>query len=184
MEFLVFIGLLLLIGAIFGGQKTPPPKPPVDPALEAERLARQKREDEQFKQAFEQWVNRLSGVIGGGRWIPKGAAYRFLVKHPAPEHPRKTWRQAVGDSSPEATLRVRFDKLNASHLSNQKVVRKDFFDTVEKNPLTDEQIHACICMDDAVLVVAAAGSGKTSTMVAKTGYALHEGWSLPNRSCC
>ncbi len=66
-------------------------------------------------------------------------------------------------------------------MARQKIARKDFFATVEKNPLTDEQIHACVCMDDAVMVVAAAGSGKTSTMVAKTGYALHEGLAAPEQ---
>src|SRR5690606_27629464 len=35
--------------------------------------------------------------------------------------------------------------------------------------------------DDAVMVVAAAGSGKTSTMVAKTGYVLHEGLATPEQ---
>lgn len=70
---------------------------------------------------------------------------------------------------------------NEQHLASQRAARKHFFDTVEKNPLTDEQIYACICMDDAVMVVAAAGSGKTSTMVAKTGYALHEGLATPDQ---
>ncbi|RYY23972.1 MAG: helicase IV [Sphingomonadales bacterium] len=184
MEFLIFIGLIWLFATIFG-DKTPktqtPPRPPVDPALEAERRASQKRDDDHFGQAFGQWVDHLSGVISGGRWIPKGTIARFLAKHPAPKHPRKTWKQAVGESSPEETLRLQFHKSNASHLAHQKVVRKDFFNTVEKNPLTDEQIHACICMDDAVMVVAAAGSGKTSTMVAKTGYALHEGLATPEQ---
>jgi DNA helicase-4 len=31
------------------------------------------------------------------------------------------------------------------------------------------------CFDNRVLVIASAGSGKTSTMVAKAGYALHRG---------
>lgn len=50
---------------------------------------------------------------------------------------------------------------------------KDFFDRVEKSPLTEEQARAVLCFDNRVLVVASAGSGKTSTMVAKAGYALH-----------
>jgi DNA helicase-4 len=49
----------------------------------------------------------------------------------------------------------------------------DFFDTVEKSPLTPEQARAVVCFDNRMLVVASAGSGKTSTMVAKAGYALH-----------
>lgn len=81
----------------------------------------------------------------------------------------------MGDVSPAATLHKLFAERNTQHLAHQRVALKSFFDTVEKNPLTDEQIHACVCMDDAVMVVAAAGSGKTSTMVAKTGYVLNEG---------
>lgn len=50
---------------------------------------------------------------------------------------------------------------------------KDFFDRVEKTPLTEEQARAVLCFDNRVLVLASAGSGKTSTMVAKAGYALH-----------
>ncbi len=180
----VQFGTIWLAWSIFGN-KTPviksPAKPKIDPAIEAERRANEKRDDDRFKEGFGQWVDQMSAFIGSGRWIPKGTASRFLAKYPAPKHPRKTWKQAVGEASPEETLRVQFDTLNASHLAHQKVVRKEFFAGVEKNPLTDEQIHACICMDDAVMVVAAAGSGKTSTMVAKTGYALHEGLATPEQ---
>ncbi|WP_354498064.1 UvrD-helicase domain-containing protein [Mycetocola sp. 2940] len=64
---------------------------------------------------------------------------------------------------------------NDLHLDD--VVRKyrPFFDTVEKSPLTDEQARAVVCFDNRMLVVASAGSGKTSTMVAKAGYALRRG---------
>lgn len=188
----VQFGTIWLAWSIFGS-KTSPTEPPakpqakttskltLDPALETERRANQKREDDQFAAAFSVWVDRLSEVMGDGGWIPKGTVQRFLAKHPAPKHPRKTWKVAVGDASPEETLRAKFDKWNELHLANQKIVRKKFFDTVEKNPLTEEQIHACMCMDDAVMVVAAAGSGKTSTMVAKTGYALHEKLATPDQ---
>jgi DNA helicase-4 len=36
-------------------------------------------------------------------------------------------------------------------------------------------------MDDNVQIVAAAGSGKTSTMIAKTGYVLHENIARPDQ---
>lgn len=178
-------GTIWLAWSIFGN-KTPradpvPPPQKVDPALEAERRAEQKQDDDKFNEAFGEWTDHLSVVISAERWIPKGTVQRFLAKSPAPKHPRKTWKQAVGESSPEETLRLQFEKLNASHLAHEKLLRKDFFNSVEKNPLTDEQIHACICMDDAVMVVAAAGSGKTSTMVAKTGYVLREGLATPEQ---
>lgn len=61
-------------------------------------------------------------------------------------------------------------------LVNQELIDcKDFFDRVEKSELTEEQARAVLCFDNRVLVVASAGSGKTSTMVAKAGYALHRG---------
>jgi superfamily I DNA/RNA helicase len=47
-----------------------------------------------------------------------------------------------------------------------------FFDTVESTPLTREQRVAAAVMEDRNLLVAAAGSGKTSTVVGKLGYAL------------
>ena len=70
---------------------------------------------------------------------------------------------------------------NIEHLAAQKAKLKSFFDTVVASPLTDEQTDACICMDNAVQIVAAAGSGKTSTMVAKTGYVLHERLAKPEQ---
>ena len=43
---------------------------------------------------------------------------------------------------------------------------------MEKTPLTDEQRRAAIVMEDRNLLVAAAGSGKTSAVVGKIGYVL------------
>lgn len=63
--------------------------------------------------------------------------------------------------------------VNQRHVESELVACKDFFDRVEKSPLTDEQARAVVCFDDRVQVIASAGSGKTSTMVAKAGYALH-----------
>ena len=49
---------------------------------------------------------------------------------------------------------------------------KEFFDRVEPTPLTAEQRMASVEMEDCNLLVAAAGSGKTSTVVGKVGYSL------------
>lgn len=61
---------------------------------------------------------------------------------------------------------------NQHHVSVQLESNRDFFDTVEKSPLTAEQARAVVCFDNRMLVVESEGSGKTSTMVAKAGYAL------------
>jgi len=61
---------------------------------------------------------------------------------------------------------------NEKHLESELLEHNDFFQHVEKQPLSDEQARAVVCFDNRVQVIAAAGSGKTSTMVAKAGYAL------------
>ncbi|MNK11149.1 Helicase IV [compost metagenome] len=65
---------------------------------------------------------------------------------------------------------------NAQQLKDQKKNLRDFFDTVEKSPLSAEQIDAVVNFENRVMLVAAAGSGKTSTMVAKACYALKQGY--------
>jgi len=62
---------------------------------------------------------------------------------------------------------------NQNHLERETTECREFFDNVESSPLTPEQTQAVVCFDNRMLVVASAGSGKTSTMVAKAGYALH-----------
>ena len=72
-------------------------------------------------------------------------------------------------------------RLNALLMSAEREEMKAFFRSVEKSPLTDEQVDASICFENRVNVVAAAGSGKTSVMVAKAGYAIHRGLVEPER---
>lgn len=71
----------------------------------------------------------------------------------------------------------------ANRLHADRIFANDnaFFDTVEKSPLTAEQREAVVCFDNRVLLVAAAGSGKTSVMVAKAAYALRHGYFAPDR---
>lgn len=50
-----------------------------------------------------------------------------------------------------------------------------FFDAIESNPLTPEQRSAVVTDEDATLVFAGAGSGKTSVIVAKAAYLIERG---------
>ncbi|WMO13966.1 UvrD-helicase domain-containing protein [Pseudoalteromonas piscicida] len=49
----------------------------------------------------------------------------------------------------------------------------NYFDSVESNPLTVAQRKACVIQDDRQLLLAGAGTGKTSVIKAKVGYLLH-----------
>lgn len=70
---------------------------------------------------------------------------------------------------------------NEAHQARERVASRALLDRVESRPLTDEQARAVICFDNRVQVVAAAGSGKTSTMVAKAAYAIERGLVAPER---
>lgn len=52
---------------------------------------------------------------------------------------------------------------------------QEFFDTVESKPLTPEQRLSIVVDEDATLVLAGAGSGKTSVITAKAAYLLKAG---------
>jgi DNA helicase-4 len=55
----------------------------------------------------------------------------------------------------------------------------DFFDSFESNPLTPEQRISILVDEDATLVLAGAGSGKTSVITAKAGYLIKSGIRQP-----
>ena len=127
------------------------------------------------KQQLAEWRAGWEPKVAKTKWIPSGTAERILAEHPAPTSHRP-WMSSAGRSKDLVDLLVsEFAAHNDAFLSTQKSALKEFFGTVEKNPLTDEQIKACVCMDHRIQIVAAAGSGKTSTMVAKAGYVLKQG---------
>jgi len=75
---------------------------------------------------------------------------------------------------------------NARFLYNQRFIGSqrqqyaDIFEKIESNPLNPEQIEAALAFDDANLCIAAAGSGKTSVIVAKVAYAVKSGLFAAN----
>lgn len=58
---------------------------------------------------------------------------------------------------------------------------KDFFDTIESKPLTPEQRLSVVVDEDATLVLAGAGSGKTSVITAKAAYLVKAGIRQPEQ---
>jgi len=64
------------------------------------------------------------------------------------------------------------DGIRREYIAKEKERFKEFFDMIESNPLTEKQRDACIIDEQNNLVLAGAGTGKTSTMVGRVGYLL------------
>jgi len=67
------------------------------------------------------------------------------------------------------------DTHNNDFIEHFKNKEHSYFATVESSPLTEEQILAALTFEDATRVAAAAGSGKSSCIVGKVGFALKAG---------
>ena len=69
---------------------------------------------------------------------------------------------------------------NRIYVANELARSKEFFDQIGSKPLTVEQRRAVAIDEDCNLVVAAAGSGKTSVIVAKTAWLIHRHYRQPS----
>jgi DNA helicase-4 len=73
------------------------------------------------------------------------------------------------------------DRLNQAFVEQEVRNYQTFFDQVETNPLTENQRKACVIDEQHNLVLAGAGTGKTSTMVGRAGYLLRAGLAKPEQ---
>ena len=111
----------------------------------------------------------------GGRWPRTGT------------HAARLQSAATHAAGPESTfaelqiVQVR-KRANKAFLKAELNCSRGFLDNVEARPLSAEQRRAVCVDDDRNLVVAAAGSGKTSVMVAKAGWLVERGDTKPDRS--
>jgi DNA helicase-4 len=73
------------------------------------------------------------------------------------------------------------ERLNQAFVEQAVRNYQTFFDQVETNPLTENQRQACVIDEQHNLVLAGAGTGKTSTMVGRAGYLLRAGLAKPEQ---
>jgi len=73
------------------------------------------------------------------------------------------------------------ERLNESYVARQIEAFNVFFDGVESNPLTTNQRRACVIDEQHNLVLAGAGTGKTSTMIGRAGYLIKSGHAKPEQ---
>jgi len=141
------------------------------------------------------WYAAVARLLAGARmkqrWIPAETVDALVTTRPEPGlldrvraagcEPFLTAGQleAAGflDTDLDSAVADTNEQIMAAELSS----RRPFFDTIEKTPLSDEQARAVVCFDNRVQVLAAAGSGKTSVMVARAAYAVSRGFVASGR---
>ena len=94
--------------------------------------------------------------------------------HPRLDKSRKLARLLVHEAEGTRSLH------NDAFILQQLEIHRAWFDCVETNPLTDRQREAAIRNEDSNLVVAGAGTGKTSCVVARVGYLLRQKLARPD----
>ena len=71
-------------------------------------------------------------------------------------------------------------EINSAYIEKEMTRSRALFDRIEALPLTDEQRRAVVVDEAHNLVVAAAGSGKTSVIVAKAAWLVQRGFRTPS----
>ncbi|MCQ2128008.1 MAG: UvrD-helicase domain-containing protein [Bacteroidaceae bacterium] len=72
-------------------------------------------------------------------------------------------------------------KHNEEFVTKELEQQKDFFDSVLEYPLDNQQRDSIVKLEDNCLVISSAGSGKTSTMIGKLLYLVHQRKIQPSR---
>lgn len=71
-------------------------------------------------------------------------------------------------------------RANEAFVNSELVRSRELFDRIESHPLTPEQRQAVVVDERHNLVIAAAGSGKTSVIVAKAAWLVQRGFQRPS----
>ncbi|OJV58844.1 MAG: hypothetical protein BGO38_15985 [Cellulomonas sp. 73-145] len=139
----------------------------------------------QALQAWRAWVESLAAdAIRASHWISRDARLDWLRSAPAlsPEFRELAGvKSLLGDEARAQLLFLRDGLRSLVAAANHRVLQSElaaqrpFLDRIESRPLTDEQASAVVTFDNRVQVVAAAGSGKTSVMVARAAYSILRG---------
>jgi DNA helicase-4 len=167
--------------------KTPLPRTPLTP----ERIEELRR----LVAAAVAWKSSVDDAILNavkiGRWISEEQVESLEKNRPNKSLPQTLKREHAESSFTSSelsavnflgtNLRPLIEKENEKIFHAEKTARRDFFASIERTPLTDEQTRAVVCFDNRVHVLAAAGSGKTSVMVSRAAYAVSRGFVAPDK---
>lgn len=71
------------------------------------------------------------------------------------------------------------EKSRDAYIAQALIDYHDLFENVESSPLTDDQRKACIIDEDNNLILAGAGTGKTSTVIGRVAFLVESGQAKP-----
>ena len=141
------------------------------------------------------WSEKLQKVLAEHReqqrWVPQEIIDELTATKPKFSYRKAIERQNLHSrliqqevqalSDLELNLVSTFELVNQEILYAEITNQKQFLESIESKPLSLEQSTAVITFDNRVLLVAAAGSGKTSVMVARAAYATMKNFIKPSR---
>lgn len=150
-----------------------------------------------------QWLEQVDAVLAvadaGRRWLTQEQQHALLASRPIPvldddavwavfdDPALRPHLEGVPAAIEHDLLRwsgdwqAQWASRNEAQLADAHGAAAHLLAQVERQPLSVEQARAVLCFDSRMLVVAAAGSGKTSTMVAKAAYAVQHGLMAPGQ---
>lgn len=160
-------------------------------ALETLR-ARVEPEVAQVSAWFAGFTHALRDGEGHRRWVTRDEVEELVRARPSAPNLRELGAKPKAASllTPAQRNAIRTvstdlheERRRANVLAEKELIERHrvFFETIESSPLTLEQAQAVVCCDNRVQVIAAAGSGKTSVMVARAAYALVTGLTTADR---
>ncbi|WP_305906743.1 UvrD-helicase domain-containing protein [Methylomarinum sp. Ch1-1] len=132
------------------------------------------------------------GLLSGRRYIRRGLARQWLNTYQdlADGIQRKDVQRFLPSEAGQQLQSIRpllnhglavIEQVNESYVARQLEVFQQFFDQIESKPLTPNQRRACVIDEQHNLVLAGAGTGKTSTMIGRAGYLLNAGLAQPEQ---
>ena len=163
-------------------------------ALQRHEFERLRAEQKRF--VVEHWeqlcaiAEELKEFSSGRRYVPNNAKLKLLDSMRSVEvclSPERIGLMEIPDERAILETIAEFlreqDKLiirwNEQFIRLEKERFRELFDAIEAHPLTEAQREAIVTNEDNNLVIAAAGSGKTSVIVAKAAYLLKKGLCKP-----
>lgn len=137
-------------------------------------------------------VEKLHEVEQQDRWLKRSdiSGYKKAIQNTFASQPLPTERLREFENCRdhyETCLHwledndVQRQKRNKAWSEKMLAQHADFFNTVETSPLNTSQANAVVNGEDSILVLAGAGSGKTSVLVARAGWLLRRKQASPEQ---